>query len=315
MPTWLDKTLNRMFREYAHNETFDLAVLNVCLDRYHQTHDGSDGFCHVVREFITPETNPLSFQLPRDLACMLAASRVAQNVLSFGCKEIAKAGAAYIDLPPGSIRFNDKLELMAIFVRSDGAHWMEFTAIVKDEIGEVALSRFLSCDRDGSIQFEMLPVEVLPGALEFRRDYGVEMDQIMFRVAEFSTLVVAHAATVSSGREEFLPYLPSSHSRRTGRKARQVAKKFSLFSIRRLSSSGKILGRPATSEATTGTAIRLDCRFTVRGHFRMQACGPGRSRRRLCWIEEHERGPEHAPRRLPMLALQSHVSNPIQVSA
>ncbi|WP_374311745.1 hypothetical protein [Dongia sp.] len=315
MPTWLDKWFNKKLLEYAHNEILDLATLNFCLDRFRQTRDGSDEFCHMLREFITPETNPLSFQLPRDLACMLAASRVAQNVLSFGCKEIAKAGAAYIDLPPGSIRFNDKLELMAIFVRSDGAHWMEFTAIVKDEIGEVALSRFLSCDRDGIIQFKMLPVEVLPGALEFRRDYGVEMDQIMFRVAEFSTLVVAHAATVSNGREELLPYLPSYHARRTGRKARQVAKKFSLFSVRRLSSSAKILGRSAVSKGDQVTGIRLDCRVTVRGHFRMQACGPGRSRRRLCWIDEHERGPEHALRRLPMLALRSHVAAPLQVSA
>lgn len=37
---------------------------------------------------------------------------------------------------------------------------------------------------------------------------------------------------------------------------------------------------------------RISKRFTVRGHWRMQACGPGRKERRRRWIEPHWRGPK-----------------------
>lgn len=36
----------------------------------------------------------------------------------------------------------------------------------------------------------------------------------------------------------------------------------------------------------------INCRYTVRGHERMQPCGPGKKFRRKVWIKEHVKGPE-----------------------
>lgn len=36
-------------------------------------------------------------------------------------------------------------------------------------------------------------------------------------------------------------------------------------------------------------------RWVVRGHWRQQACGPGREQRRPTWIMPHLKGPDDAP--------------------
>lgn len=41
------------------------------------------------------------------------------------------------------------------------------------------------------------------------------------------------------------------------------------------------------------------CRWTVDGHFRNQACGPGRTDRRLIWISSFLKGPENMPFKEP----------------
>jgi hypothetical protein len=57
----------------------------------------------------------------------------------------------------------------------------------------------------------------------------------------------------------------------------------------------KIPSMPAESEGRTADGERkLDHRVQVRGHWRNQAYGVGRSDRRLTWIKPHYRGPEMA---------------------
>lgn len=43
------------------------------------------------------------------------------------------------------------------------------------------------------------------------------------------------------------------------------------------------------------TAVDWSHRWIVRRHKRWQACGPGRTERKLIWIESHVKGPENAP--------------------
>jgi hypothetical protein len=52
---------------------------------------------------------------------------------------------------------------------------------------------------------------------------------------------------------------------------------------------------PAVRDADTQPAWRASHRWVVRGHWRQQACGPGRSQRRPVWIEPHVKGPDGAP--------------------
>jgi hypothetical protein len=50
-------------------------------------------------------------------------------------------------------------------------------------------------------------------------------------------------------------------------------------------------GEPVPS----GARDEPDHRWRVRGHWRMQPCGPGRRYRRRIWVEEHEAGPPDKP--------------------
>lgn len=56
--------------------------------------------------------------------------------------------------------------------------------------------------------------------------------------------------------------------------------------------------RPRVPEGATQAASSREYqhRWEVRGHWRMQPCGPGRSERRRIWVDAHEKGPEDAPK-------------------
>jgi len=48
-------------------------------------------------------------------------------------------------------------------------------------------------------------------------------------------------------------------------------------------------------ESGEGTGSKLKVRFVVRGHAKLQPCGPGRADRKLIWIDPFVKGPEDAP--------------------
>jgi hypothetical protein len=45
----------------------------------------------------------------------------------------------------------------------------------------------------------------------------------------------------------------------------------------------------------SGMGRDYQCRWIVKGHNRLQACGPGRRDRKLIWIEAHPAGPDDKP--------------------
>jgi hypothetical protein len=59
----------------------------------------------------------------------------------------------------------------------------------------------------------------------------------------------------------------------------------------------KLRGHSRRCESSEGDrgSWSLDHRIIVDGHWRNQACGPGRTKRRPVWINPHIRGPEDAP--------------------
>lgn len=64
-----------------------------------------------------------------------------------------------------------------------------------------------------------------------------------------------------------------------------------------LRKSQRTAAADAPSERQPG-AREYHCRWIVRGHARLQACGPGRKDRKLIWVESHLAGPDGAPLRV-----------------
>lgn len=64
----------------------------------------------------------------------------------------------------------------------------------------------------------------------------------------------------------------------------------------------KVDCRPYVAEFLAGRRNRLSVRYMVRGHWRLQPCGPGRTERRYVHIEPHWKGPDCAP-----VAVRPHV--------
>lgn len=73
-------------------------------------------------------------------------------------------------------------------------------------------------------------------------------------------------------------------SRRRGERAGVAADGVTVVTLRTLTHDGE-----------HGTGRSLSVRSLVSGHWRQQACGPGRKERRPTWIAPHLRGPEDAP--------------------
>ena len=55
------------------------------------------------------------------------------------------------------------------------------------------------------------------------------------------------------------------------------------------------VGAAEQTRAERASAREYSCRWIVRGHPRLQACGPGRKDRKTIWIEAHPAGPEGKP--------------------
>jgi hypothetical protein len=51
----------------------------------------------------------------------------------------------------------------------------------------------------------------------------------------------------------------------------------------------------AVEPLEAGTGRKLKVRFIVKGHAKLQPCGPGRSDRKLIWVDAYPKGPDDAP--------------------
>jgi hypothetical protein len=121
---------------------------------------------------------------------------------------------------------------------------------------------------------------------------GLRLRDVLEDIESFALLALTYISLHeedAAGPQSAVPYAALHDPRRCGRKARQVAKKFSLFKVRRVGAPSESFGR--TTRENGGSDRKLGRRTEVRGHFRLQACGPRRSQRRLLWIAPHMRGP------------------------
>jgi hypothetical protein len=99
--------------------------------------------------------------------------------------------------------------------------------------------------------------------------------QLVIRSMEYRSQVV-EAERVSGGASKRRASKKCSHLR--------------VIYLRRLKGEDAQVG-----DSAPGSGTPLHFRVPVIGHWRNQACGPKRSKRRPIWIQPHERGPDDAP--------------------
>jgi hypothetical protein len=244
---------------------------------------------------------PLAIALDRGVIRELGDARVSSNVRDYAREVVERFGAIYLDVAPRSIVFGDSLQLCALFI-GEAEGGMRLWAVF-GEPGRYGVRRMAWIEgHDGSLtdQYddEALRVmmgsdtrPVMPSFADVARASGADLTRVQRSLEDFAALAVTYALTEmeNAGGQVWpaLPHLPAGHERRTGRKARAVVKKYSLFRVWQVSARRLEQG----SRKPPVGAWKLGHRVTVSGHYRLQPFGKGRLQRRLRWIESHERGP------------------------
>ncbi len=276
--------------------------------------------------FFNQGSKPLALQLSRETVAALAAADASKDIRdhSFGILEEYKC--AYIDIPHKDYRLRDNLSLRAILVDIGGIRIETmagnipgtFDTVVND-LGFVMRHRrpddkvvFTAIFQDlknnsyprlswveGSDFFMGRGIKQLGIALSAPEVMLTNADMLTKRImTDIENLIWLSLAFMESEEEhggvqyQQLPHLAYDHIRRQGRKAGQVAKKFSLFRVKKIT-GGRDLGREIDNNGECGTSglpVIGRRRHEVRGHFRLQRYGKGHKLTRLRWINAFERG-------------------------
>lgn len=178
----------------------------------------------------------------------------------------------YIDLPHQSLMI--------------GARQVRAILTQPDEMGGVcAVAVLTEPGRDelaGRYAWMLIGDTAIPQGVA---DAEIDAEELQRRASDFVALALLYYRSLE--RTELLPrHVGPLRGTKIQRKLERRGR--SLFVIHALPEPKGNLGRPA--EPGAGNGWRLDHRVTVRGHFRWQPVGEGRSRRELRWIAEHERG-------------------------
>ncbi|MEN3145298.1 hypothetical protein ABDF71_25230 [Ochrobactrum sp. WV_118_8] len=276
--------------------------------------------------FFNQDSKPLALQLSKETVAALAAADASQDIRdhSFGILDDHKC--VYIDIPHKDYRLRDRLSLRAILVDVGGIRIETlasddpgtYDTVVNDQ-GFVMRHRkpddkvvFTAIFRDhrnnsyprlswveGNDFFMGRGIKQLGIALSAPEVMLTNADMLTKRImTDIESLFWLSLAFMESeeqhGGVEYqqLPHLAYDHVRRQGRKAGQVAKKFSLFRVKKII-GGRDLGREIENNGECGTSglpVIGRRRHEVRGHFRLQRYGKGHKLSRLRWINSFERG-------------------------
>ena len=129
-------------------------------------------------------------------------------------------------------------------------------------------------------------------------DSGLQFARTVLNAALYLSSADAEMQEVLSPREGLDAQAAATRSAPKRKRLRDEAKKISALDYVEVGASvGPIRvepGRDAPGDTEVPTGIRRNVRFLVRGHWRHQAHGPGRSLRRLMWIRPFYKGPEMA---------------------
>lgn len=192
-------------------------------------------------------------------------------------QELAVQHGWYFDLPHHALLIGDA-QVRAILTHPDTLSSVAAVAILTAPGSDEMIGRYawmLVGDNDRPTGSSATDTDIDPLELQRRANDFVILALLYYRSLEHCELLP---------RRQTGPHL-SKIQQRLDRKTK------SLFVVHNLPDPVGNLGRPV-DPAAPGDAKgwRLDHRVTVRGHFRWQPVGEGRSRRELRWIAEHLRG-------------------------
>ena len=103
----------------------------------------------------------------------------------------------------------------------------------------------------------------------------------------------SNGADISAAKKNVRPKIKSK-KRKKIKKANNEFSALSETEYFDLGRSIKINKDIPVSKEHTGASFKYSYKFTVRGHFRNQACGKDRKDRKLIWIRPHYKGPDKA---------------------
>ena len=243
---------------------------------------------------------PSAFLMDRETVWAFGGTDASPEVRQFGRERAHRSSVTYLDLPHRSLTISTSCQIRAMFVQScsggssESTEMLRFAAILTGP-GSNEYRRVSWIEGDNTPDGDphgFFGMEPFARTLE---EADTTTADLMRNCEAFALLTLAYARTVEddgqTGAWQNLPHLAADDPRRYGRKARQAARKFSLFRIKRMSVRSDL---KRTRTAGDGSGVKLDRLCRVRGHFRLQPHGAGRKSHRIIWIASHERGPRDA---------------------
>jgi hypothetical protein len=134
-------------------------------------------------------------------------------------------------------------------------------------------------------QFDML--SLLSGVWRIGEEMPEDWTAAHPSSLNFGKFVLGFLRFINEPWVDYRQILPSRHLRKRVARAKIEPPAVHVVQLRRALHHGP------TPEK--GDGFEYSHRWLVRGHWRMQACGPGRIERRPRWITEHIKGPDDKP--------------------
>lgn len=224
----------------------------------------------------------------------LSDADITEDIRELGRSHVKNHGNIYLDLQKHGLTIDNKLTLRAIIIsyinNEPVLDTCKFIAIFEGT-SRTAFGR-LTWAEDGNDAMSRGLTDL--GYDEVDTMTNLEQRAILHDIENFVWLTLAYLKTHQETAEVpfgYLPQLEAGHPRRSGRKSKQIAKKFSLFSVAKITAEGIDRDREHELNPSEPPSFgQLGRRHSVRGHFRLQAYGPQWSLRRLRWIAPFNRG-------------------------
>ena len=234
--------------------------------------------------------HPVAVRVSRDLVHDLIGAKAPRNAPDIDAEIMAHHWM--IDIPLGAMSMQ-KHHVRALFVtpRQDGL--LAHHAVLKPMQGSETVTLITwTADKNGTIDY----VHAASNEEGFDANLAVE------ELTDFFSLAIAYRMTAPKDRATEVKRI-DPNALIKDRNWRQKAKKFSMFRVTDLEPPPDRFGRNGPRVSQAG-GWKLGWSVTVRGHFRLQACGEKFSQRRLTWIDPHVKGPTDAPRKMPIEVLR-----------
>lgn len=254
---------------------------------------------------------PMAASLDRELVEDMRGQNADARIRNVGIEAVDEYGVSYLDLPHRAYRIGTTLQLRALFATKMLGR-VRFTAVLtapgansgrRVSWWEGCWAKGLPGLGDDNLTWSM------EGDCSDRTDEDLapylaaidNRDAVFSDIEHFAWLALTYVHTEQENGMEWqrLPHIRQGDPRWSGRKARQVAKKYSLFSI--IEVNARNLYRNSDDEGLGGSlAGHKKRKHRVRGHFRLQAYGPRWSKRRLKWYRSHYSGTIDLPVPIPL---------------